>query len=145
MRTYEEPFVVTVSKPYDVPTITFIDTFEEVPVEKYSMRTVDIPTTIQVMIERRVPVIVEKNFTIDVPVEQDHEIIQQIAQEEEVTVEKEEPIPSPPCHWHSITHTHKVCENCLTKGLTHTHDHKALHPKEEISEDDMELSESEMI
>jgi len=32
--TYEEPFVVTVSEPYDVPEIHYIDSFEEVPVEK---------------------------------------------------------------------------------------------------------------
>jgi len=36
---------------------------------------VDIPVEMDVMYERRVPVIVEKNFTIDVPVESDHEII----------------------------------------------------------------------
>jgi len=35
-----------------------------------------VPVEIDVMFERRVPVIIEKNFTINVPVEMDHEIIE---------------------------------------------------------------------
>lgn len=49
-----------------------------------------------------------------------------------IAVQTEEPIPSPPCHWHNITHTHKVCKGCLT----HTHNHKELHPSSEDEEDD---------
>jgi len=56
-----------------------------------------------------------------------------------IAVETEEPIPSPPCHWHNITHTHKVCKGCLT----HTHNHSELHPSD--SEDESEDLENELM
>jgi len=51
-----------------------------------------------------------------------------------IAVETEEPIPSPPCHWHSVTHTHKVCKGCPDAGLTHTHNHAEIHPSDEEAE-----------
>merc|ERR1712228_68473 len=83
--------------------------------------------------ERKIPVITMKNFTVEVPVETEHDIIEQravndtVEVEMPVAVEVEEPIPNPPCHWHEIKHTH-ACNN----GLTHTHNH--IHPDERVRE-----------
>lgn len=75
--------------------------------------------------ELRVPVVSETPVDVTVPVEVDHELVEQRAVLEDidveipVAVEYEEKIPAPPCHWHDIKHSHDV-----RVGLTHTHHHK---------------------
>jgi hypothetical protein len=65
---------------------------------------------------------------VDMPFEEDTEITEQRSVMEDVfvdmpvAVEFEVKVPSPPCHWHELQHSHDVvgCPSCTT---THTHYH----------------------
>jgi len=132
-ETLEEPHLIQVNKTYDWPALSYVDDFRLEPKNHTTTRLVEVPVEMIVMKERKVPVVTMKNFTVEVPVETDHTIVEQRSVMQKVEVEMpiavqfEEPIPNPPCHWHEIKHTHE-CVN----GLTHTHNH--IHPEERVRE-----------
>ena len=79
--------------------------------------------------EKKVPVTTHVTVSVEVPVEVEREMVEQRSVFEDVTVdmpvavEFETKVPSPPCHWHDITHSHDVrgCKSC-TQTHTHYHD-----------------------
>jgi hypothetical protein len=97
----------------------------EVPNETFEEVMVDDPKEVEVLVERKIPITISVPVEIDVPVEVDEEVTEQRAQYEEVEIEIpvavqfEEAIPPPPCHWHTIKHSHDI-----QAGFTHTHYHK---------------------
>jgi len=132
-ETLEEPYIVQVNETYDWPSLEYVKDYRMQPKNVTTQRLVEVPVEMTVMKERKIPVVTMKNFTVEVPVEEDHVIVEQQATMQNVevnmpvAVEVEEPIPNPPCHWHEVKHTH-ACVN----GLTHTHHH--LHPREIVRE-----------
>jgi hypothetical protein len=77
------------------------------------------------MREQKVPVTVEVSVEKEIPVEVDHEITElrtvqkMVDVQEPVAVPFKEKIAAPPCHWHDIKHSHE-----MSAGITHTHRHK---------------------
>jgi hypothetical protein len=126
--TVDVPYLVNSTEEYDEPGLLPTKIEVEVPVERNLTQMVDVPVEIEVSIEREVPEYVTQNVTMTVPVWEEIPLVEMRTEMEEIEVtvpvahEIFEKIPSPPCHWHDIKHSHDVvgCTNC-TK--THTHHH----------------------
>jgi hypothetical protein len=128
MVEIDVPYLVNSTEEYDEPGLVPTKIEVEVPVETEETQEFDVPVEIEVEIEREEPSYVMQNVTMSVPVWKDIPLTEMRTEMEDVQVtvpvasEIFEPIPSPPCHWHDITHSHDVV-GCASCTKTHTHYH----------------------
>jgi len=114
--TYTErvPFITMKNVSYFVPSITYIDkdiiTQSEVTRDEIELQEIEYEVDKTV----KVPVEIMRSVMVQVPTEVDKVVLIKQAMVELVKMYRlvpqieEEIIPDPPCHWHSIEHSHGV-------------------------------------
>jgi len=121
-ETVEEPEVKEVVKTRKVPSISYVPTSEDyieyeitsVPgmreEEQEVKELVNVPRSVMTSVEIDVPREVQRTITEQIAV------VKPIELKVKVPITIVERLPSPPCHWHTIVHSHEVLA-----GQTHSH------------------------
>jgi len=118
----QEPEVKEVVKTRKVPQITYVPTTEDYvdyevtevkgmkEVEKEVKELVNVPRSVMTAVEIEEPKEVRKTITEQIAV------VKPIELQVKVPITIVERLPDPPCHWHTIIHSHEVLA-----GQTHSH------------------------
>ena len=108
------PYIVSKNISYEVPHIVMVDKVIQTPEETNRLINETIETEVMVNKTYKQPVEQMKQVEVEVPHEIDEvvtieqAVIEFVKKMRQVPVIEEEIIPDPPCHWHSIEHSHGV-------------------------------------